>query len=146
MNWNFLTGAERLRDYPLLLIRLVLAYGFLNPALMKVKDIHAIGDWFASMGLPFPLLNAYLATFTELSGVVLLTLGFLTRWISIPLMVTMFVAIGTVHWKNGFEAGNNGFEIPFYYLVFLFTLLVYGAGRFSVDHWWSNRKEKAISQ
>jgi putative oxidoreductase len=140
MNWNILAGAERLREYPLLLIRLVLAYGFLNPAFMKVKDIRPIGDWFASLGLPFPLLNAYLATFTELAGVVLLTLGLFTRWITLPLMVTMLVAIGTVHLKNGFEAGNNGFEIPFYYLIFLFTLLVYGAGKFSADHWWQSRR------
>ena len=90
-------------------IRLVLAYGFYTPAMMKLSDIHAIADWFAEMGLPAPLLNAYLATGTELAGVILLPLGLGTRFIAIPLIITMIVAIATVHWANGFEAGNNGF-------------------------------------
>jgi len=86
------------------------------------------------MGIPFPTLNAYMAATTEISGVILLTLGLATRLISIPLMVTMIVAIVTVHLGNGFEAGNNGFEIPLYYLLMLFALLVNGAGKFSLDH------------
>jgi len=45
----------------------------------------------------------------------------------------MLVAIKTVHWANGFEAGNNGFEIPLYYLLMLFVLFVYGGRRFSLD-------------
>ena len=114
-------------------IRLVLSYGFYTPAMMKLSDIHAIADWFAEMGLPAPLLNAYLATGTELAGVILLPLGLGTRFIAIPLIITMIVAIATVHWANGFEAGNNGFEIPFYYLLFLTFLLIKGSGKWSID-------------
>jgi len=125
---------ENLKDIPLLTMRLVLAYGFFGPAIMKWNDINAIGDWFGSMGMPFPLVNAYLAGITEMSGVFLLIFGFGTRLISIPLMVTMLVAIFMVHLGNGFEAGKNGFEIPLYYLIMLFTLTIYGAGRLSVDN------------
>ncbi|MDR6157543.1 putative oxidoreductase [Chryseobacterium sp. SLBN-27] len=124
----------KLSDLPLLLIRLVLAYGFYNPAMMKLKDINSIADWFSSINIPFPLVNAYLATGTEISGVILLTLGLFTRIISVPLIITMIVAIITVHWENGFEAGENGYEIPLYYLIMLFTLIVYGSGRISLDH------------
>ncbi|MFN4363706.1 DoxX family protein [Chryseobacterium hispalense] len=124
----------KLSDLPLLLIRLVLAYGFYNPAMMKLKDINSIADWFSSINIPFPLVNAYLAAGTEISGVILLTLGLFTRIISVPLIITMIVAIITVHWENGFEAGENGYEIPLYYLIMLFTLIVYGSGRISLDH------------
>jgi putative oxidoreductase len=124
----------KLSDLPLLLIRLVLAYGFYNPAMMKLKDINSIADWFSSINIPFPLINAYLAAGTEISGVILLTLGLFTRIISVPLIITMIVAIITVHWENGFEAGENGYEIPLYYLIMLFTLIVYGSGRISLDH------------
>jgi putative oxidoreductase len=117
-----------------LLIRLTLAYGFLNPAIMKWKDIHAIADWFSSLGIPVPLLNAYVVAVTEAAGVVLLALGLAIRFISIPLMITMLVAIRTVHWSNGFEAGANGYEIPLYYLLMLFTLFIFGAGRISLDN------------
>lgn len=125
---------SKLKDFPLLFIRLILAYGFFKPAMMKIKDIGAIAQWFESIHIPLPTLNAYLATGTEILGVILLTLGLFSRFISIPLIVTMIVAIVTVHWENGFEAGENGFEIPLYYIIMLFTLIVYGSGRISLDH------------
>ncbi len=126
--------SDKIKDIPLLFLRLILAYGFFGPAMMKWSDIHAIGDWFSSMNYPFPYFSAYLAGVTEISGVFLLILGFGTRLISIPLMITMLVAIFTVHIDYGFEAANNGIEIPLYYLLMLFTLMVYGPGKISVDY------------
>lgn len=118
----------------LLAIRFILAYGFYEPAKNKISDINSIADWFKSMELPFPLLQAYLATYTEIAGVVLLILGLGTRFISIPLMIVMFVAIKTVHWENGFAAGDNGFEIPLYYLIMLLVIFTQGAGKASIDY------------
>jgi len=117
----------------LLLARLIVAYGFWEPAVNKWKDIGSVAEWFGSMGIPFPTLNAYMAASTEILGVVLLTLGLFTRLISIPLMVIMVVAIVTVHLAHGFSAGDNGFEIPLYYMLFLFIFVSHGAGKFSVD-------------
>lgn len=129
----------------LLLVRLVLAYGFYHPAMMKLQDVDGIADWFSSIGIPAPHLSAYLATYTEVLGVILLTLGLGVRWISVPLIITMLVAIKTVHWTNGFEAGNNGFEIPLYYILFLLLLLTQGAGRISLDEvlhrLWQRRRQ-----
>lgn len=124
---------EKLKDLPPLLFRLVLAYGFYGPATMKLNNFSGIVEWFTSMGMPLPKLNAFLATGTETAGFVLLFLGLATRLISIPLMVIMVVAITTVHLGNGFEAGNNGFEIPVYYMLMLFSLLITGPGKFSLD-------------
>jgi len=118
----------------LLLARLAVAYGFYDPAMQKWSDIKSVADWFGSMGIPFPTLNAYMAASTELLGVVLLTLGLFTRLISIPLMIIMVVAITTVHLAHGFAAGDNGFEIPLYYMLFLAIFASYGAGKFSLDH------------
>ncbi len=130
-----LTGKlESLRDLPLLFMRLVLAYGFYKPAMMKWKDIDGIAAWFDGMGMPFPTLNAYMATLTETAGFILLFLGFATRLISIPLIIVMIVAIVTVHGFQHFDAGENGFEIPLYYMIMLFTLFVYGPGKFSLQH------------
>jgi putative oxidoreductase len=118
----------------LLLARLVIAYGFYEPAMKKWADIGSVAKWFESIGIPFATLNAYMAAGTELLGVVLLTLGLFTRVISIPLMVIMVVAIATVHFSHGFAAGNNGFEIPLYYLLFLALFASFGAGKFSLDY------------
>ena len=134
---NIYMEFSRLSEYgkslALLFARLTIAYGFYEPAMMKWKDIGSVAEWFGSMGIPFPTLNAYMAASTEVLGVILLTLGLLTRAISIPLIVIMIVAIVTVHLPNGFSAGNNGFEIPLYYMLFLLTFLSYGAGKFSLD-------------
>lgn len=134
---------EKLKFLPLLMIRIVLAYGFYGPATMKWKDINSIADWFGSIGIPAPHLNAYLAAGTEALGVVLLVLGLGTRLIAIPLMITMLVAIKSVHWVNGFEAGNNGFEIPLYYIILLLTLFVFGPGKLSLDNFISGKLKKA---
>lgn len=125
--------AEGLKDLPLLIMRLVLAYGFYKPAMMKVNGFEGIVEWFEGMELPFARLNAYMATGTEVAGFILLALGLFTRAISFPLIIVMLVAIKTVHLVNGYEAGSNGFEIPLYYIIMLFTLLIYGPGKFSID-------------
>ncbi len=131
---NITAKLETIQDIPLLFFRLVLAYGFCMPATMKWGNISGIAEWFGSMGIPLPTLNAYLAASTEMAAVILLPLGLATRIISIPLMFTMVVAIVSVHWGNGFNAGDNGFEIPLYYMLMLFVLLSSGAGKFSLDH------------
>lgn len=118
----------------LFLARITVAYGFYEPAMTKWSDIKSVAQWFDSLGIPLPTLNAYLAASTELVGVVLLTLGLFTRLISIPLIIVMIVAITTVHLSNGFSAGNNGYEIPLYYMLFLALFASLGAGKLSLDH------------
>ncbi|MCD6258095.1 MAG: DoxX family protein [Helicobacteraceae bacterium] len=125
--------SEYAKSLALLLARLTIAYGFYGPATTKWSDIRAVGEWFASLGIPLPLLNAYMAASAEIAGVVLLSLGLLTRLISIPLIIVMIVAIVTVHLPNGFSAGENGFEIPLYYMLFLLLFVSHGAGKFSLD-------------
>jgi putative oxidoreductase len=65
-------------------------------------------DWFGNpewgLGLPAPELMAFLAGWTEVLGAILLALGLATRWISIPLMVTMAVAAVSVHLEFGWQA------------------------------------------
>lgn len=140
---NSINQSYQIKDLVLLALRLVLVYGFFNPALMKIKDINSITGWFESINIPLPTLNAYLVTGTEVLGIIFLTLGLFTRWISIPLIITMLVAIVTVHIGNGFEAGENGFEIPLYYILMLLTLFTFGAGKYSLDQFLKlNRNEK----
>ncbi|MBA7549733.1 hypothetical protein ES705_42228 [subsurface metagenome] len=67
---------ENLRDIPLLIIRLILAYEFYKPAKMKWANIEGIASWFGSMNYPLPVLNAYLAATTEAFGVIFLIIRF----------------------------------------------------------------------
>jgi len=130
---NFTAVSDLFKPLSLLLARLLIAYGFYGPATNKWSNIEGVAQWFGELGIPFPSINAYLAATTEISGVILLTLGLFTRVISIPLIVVMIVAILTVHLPHGFSAGDNGFEIPLYYMIFLFLFIANGAGKFSLD-------------
>ena len=137
---NIANKTESFKDYPLLIIRLVLAYGFYGPATMKWSGINNVVSWFESMSYPLPKLSAYMAASIELLGVFLLFFGLGTRIISIPLMFIMLVAIFTVHLEGGFEAANNGFEIPLYYFMMLSVLFVYGPGKISIDYFFNKRR------
>ena len=121
------------RNIVLLLARLVIAYGFSMPALMKFDNIGGTAEWFESISIPFPVFTAYLVTGIEIMGIVLLTLGFFTRYISLFLSCVMIGAILFVHGPNGYSLANNGMEVPFYYLLFLMVFVSYGPGRFSLD-------------
>lgn len=89
-------------------LRLYLAPVFWMAGMSKLSSFEDTATWFGNsdwgLGLPFPWLMAALATAAELAGAVLLTLGLFTRLISIPLIVTMLVAIFAVHWGNGWQA------------------------------------------
>lgn len=91
-----------------LAIRLYLVPVFWMAGSQKLQHFPETVEWFGNpdwgLGLPFPGLLALLATATELVGAFLLAIGLLTRWISIPLIVTMLVAIFSVHIENGWQA------------------------------------------
>lgn len=91
-----------------LLMRAYLVPIFWMAGMQKASHFSDTVDWFGDMmyglGLPFPWLMAFLATATELVGAVALALGLGVRWMSIPLMATMLVAILTVHLPHGWLA------------------------------------------
>jgi len=118
----------------ILAARLLLSYGFAKPAMFKLKDMQATAQWFESVSIPFPQINAYLVTGIETIGIVLLILGLFTRHISILLSLVMIGAMLFVHGGHGFSVADNGIEIPLYYMVFLFLFITFGAGRYSLDN------------
>jgi len=150
---------NKIEDIALLFLRIILVYTFYGPATAKFANIEATAGFFEYLGIPLPLLNAYMAAGTELVGAVLLALGFFTRFISIPLLFVMIVAIATVHGANGFHmimpgdmntwenpyingeavkgtvvVLQNGYEMVMYYIAMLMVLISKGAGRLSLDH------------
>jgi putative oxidoreductase len=91
-----------------LLFRLFLAPILIQAGYTKLLAFDNTVEWFGNaeygLGLPFPLIMASLAIGAELIGGFFLLVGLATRWVSIPLMVTMLVAIFAVHWSNGWAA------------------------------------------
>jgi putative oxidoreductase len=134
---NFLAEFSVLLSYPqnivLLLSRLTIAYGFSVPALMKVQNLEGTIIWFESIGIPFPSFAAYMVSGVEMVGIMLLTLGLFTRYISVLLTFVMLGAMFFVHLQYGYSSAENGVEIPFYYFIFLMIFATFGAGKYSLD-------------
>lgn len=103
-----LDATRRLDVIGPLLLRLYLVPVFWMAGTHKLADIEATAAWFGNpdwgLGLPFPELLAWAAALTETGGAVLLLLGLAVRWVSLPLIVTMLVAIFAVHWPYGWQA------------------------------------------
>ena len=92
----------------LLGLRLYLAPVMIAAGLTKLNSFENTAMWFGNpdwgLGLPMPEVMVGLVIFAELGGGIALLLGFLTRYFAIPLMVTMVVAMASVHWENGWFA------------------------------------------
>ncbi|MEL7400308.1 MAG: DoxX family protein [Pseudomonadota bacterium] len=89
-------------------LRVYLFFPFWMAGTTKLASFDNTVAWFGNpdwgLGLPFPELMAFLATWTEIIGAVLLLAGLATRYVTLPLMVTMVVAIFAVHWDQGWYA------------------------------------------
>ncbi|WP_408096556.1 DoxX family protein [Peredibacter sp. HCB2-198] len=83
-----------------------------------------------SMGLPMPIVFAWLAALSEFAGGVLLALGLLTRPAALFLSITMAMAGLIVHMKDPF----NVKEMAFLYLAVFIMFAIRGSGKWSVDY------------
>ncbi len=92
-----------------------------------------------TLGVPLPLVNAYLAGLAECAGGLLVGIGLFTRPAAIPFAFTMAVAIWS-EWNGGFDAGGGGgFEYPLTVLAILGAVFLAGPGRYSGDHIFRSR-------
>lgn len=91
-----------------LALRLFLSPILILAGLNKLENIDNVAAWFGNpdwgLGLPAPLLLAWLAALAEFLGGIALLLGLAVRLVSIPLLITMAVAAATVHWQYGWHA------------------------------------------
>lgn len=91
-----------------LLIRLYLAPIFISAGWNKVTGFEDIVQWFGNsewgLGLPFPFLMTVLVIVAELVGGFALLLGIGTRGFSLMLIITMLVAMVSVHGSQGWFA------------------------------------------
>ena len=117
-----------------LLVRLFVGYFFFETGWGKLHNLDAFTVRFMQWGIPHPAFNAALSAYTECIGGALTMAGLGVRFVSIPMMINMTVAIITVKMKN--VAGLNDFvelDEPLYALAYLW-LMISGAGYVSVDY------------
>lgn len=117
-------------NFWLLILRVVIGSFMLTHGLPKLQTLMSghikFADPFGIGATP----SLILAVFAECVCSILLILGLATRLATIPLMITMLVALLHVHAADPFARK----ELPSIYLLIFFGLLILGAGKFSVDH------------
>lgn len=142
---DFLFGgagaASPLGDLGLLLGRVSIGLMMLvGHGMAKLWGSHGFGppqmmvDGVKEMGLPAPLLMAWLATLAETMCAGLVALGLLTRPAALALVINMSVAAFVAHAQDPlFFTGGRAKEMALLYLFPFLMFLLAGAGRFSID-------------
>ena len=139
---------------PALLMRLFVGYFFMETGWAKIHNLDSFATRFAQWGIPHPAFNAALSAYTEFFGGALTIVGLGMRFVSIPMIINMIVAILTVKLKN--VSGLDDFaelDEPLYALSFVW-LFFSGAGWLSVDgflkhvinSWLHQDKSQGIAQ
>lgn len=118
-----------------LLLRLVAGSIFFMHGLQKTADISMFGGFLSSVNVPGPHFFAWAVVALELAGGLALILGFLTHWVSKLFALQMLVAIFLVHASKGFMADKGGYEFALLLLVVSVSLMITGAGKWSLDSW-----------
>ena len=123
----------RLGWIPLLAARLTVGWVFLQSGWGKLHNLEGVTEFFASLGIPAPHLQAPFIAGIELSGGILLLLGLATRFTALPLIGVMLVAIRMALWDDINELSDLFGLAEFGYVVMLVGLVVFGAGAISID-------------
>jgi putative oxidoreductase len=129
---------------PALLMRLFVGYFFMETGWGKIHNLAAFTARFAQWGIPYPGFNAALSAYTEFLGGALTILGLGMRFVSIPMIINMIVAILSVKLKD--VGGLDDFaelDEPLYALSFVW-LFFSGAGWLSLDFLLGQFMYKAI--
>lgn len=126
------------RDAALLLLRLALGIIFIAHGWQKVfiDGMNGTGGTIAQLeklGVPQPGASAWLVSGLEMLGGALLIIGLLTTAVATMLIIYMAAVVWFVHWGHGFFTADGGFELAMLTMMALFVIVVFGAGRASLD-------------
>lgn len=125
-------------DYKSLIPRLVVGFVFLSEGIQKFLFPELVGvGRFVKIGFENAEFLAYfVATFEIMCGVLLLA-GLFTRLASMPLLIIMATAIVTTKipklFNDGFWTMAHDSRTDFAMTMLLIYLIIYGAGKLSID-------------
>jgi len=134
----FERAASWLQSPLLLAVRLYWGWQFFQTGWGKLGNLAKVVDFFTSLGIPFPAVNAYFVSGLECVGGILLFVGLGSRLIALPLAFDMVVAYLTAD-REGLQAifsdpAKFYNADPFTFLMASLIVLAVGPGAFSLDY------------
>lgn len=121
----------------LLVIRLWWGWSFFQTGKGKLMNLDKTAEFFGSLNIPLPKLNAIMAGSTECFGGLLLLVGLFSRVVSVPLIFTMFVAYATADKEalHSIFSDPDKFTgaTPFLFLFACAIVFAFGPGKLSLD-------------
>ncbi len=148
----FLRVSNSLQSPFLLAIRLYWGWQFLQTGWGKLHDIPKVVDYFTSLGIPAPALNAHFIALLEFGGGILLILGLGSRLIALTLTIDMIMAyiVADREALQSFFSEPDKFynATPFTFLMASLIILIFGPGWLALDtmiKWLRAKKQKSAS-
>jgi putative oxidoreductase len=136
---------DKFLDFGLLWLRVLVGAGLMYHGWMKLTEVGV--DVFAAkavepMGLPVPILFAWLAVLSELVGGFFLALGLWTRFAAIAAGAVVGTAAFNAHAADPFAKK----ELALLYLTVVVAIFIIGPGRFAVHSSGKGRSSKSKSK
>jgi putative oxidoreductase len=134
---------ESQRSLALLLGRLAVGLLFVSTGWGKVHNIAKVTAFFESLGIPAAGFQAVLVGYSELLCGSALVVGLFTRLATVPLAVSMVVALLTAKRADIHGLFDLVGQDEFTYLVLLVMIAVLGPGRASADRFVAEGLDRA---
>ncbi|SEF53432.1 DoxX family protein [Algoriphagus boritolerans] len=120
------------------IIRIALGLTILYKGILFISNTAALLQLMERADLQFVHLGiAHYVAFAHLVGGILIALGLVTRIAILFQLPILLVAVFLVNVKQGFFTVSNNleFELSLIVLILLIVFLIYGSGKWSIDHW-----------
>ena len=117
-----------------LLTRLFVGGFFMNTGWGKMHHLDQFAQNFAGWHIPHPYFNAALSAYTEFYGGLLTVVGLGTRFVAVPMIINMLVALFAVVLRFNVSTFGDflNTDEPLYVLTYLWLMLS-GGGWLSAD-------------
>jgi putative oxidoreductase len=133
----FVRAASSLQSPFLLIVRLYWGWQFMQTGWGKLGGLGKVTNYFTSLGIPAPALNAYFISALEFAGGILLAVGLGSRLIAFLLAADMAVAyyLGDHDALLAFFSDPDKFyaAAPFPFLMASLIVLIFGPGKLALD-------------
>lgn len=133
---GFLRRIEANKDICFDLVRIYLGIGLMVKGFSFLFDMAALNDVLLQSGRlkVFEFLITHYIPLAHIGGGFMMAIGLWTRTAILANLPVLFGAVFFVYFEQGLFTQNQGLEFTALVFFLLFVLLIYGPGRFSVDH------------